>query len=747
MTSILNDSKKLVTLFFETIFMTMKLYRFLFAVALILSCAAASYAQEVEKRALTQEEIVGRLPQGIVNQLPMVTGWKDAKTVNLAQREGRGYKMYEYNIKTGEKVAVENAPKEMNPAPEAMEKFRKLPLAKEVKNPTLSPDGIKVAFTDKDNNLCVWNSLDGKVAKLTSDGTNVIMNGYASWVYYEEILGRPSRYRAFWWSPDSRTIAFYKFDDSEISMFPIYDSRGKHGFITETRYPKAGDKNPEVKIAFVNVEDGATVWADFDHTLDQYFGIPFWNADGSRFIIPWMPREQNNLVLYTVNPADGSKESIYNENQMTWIDWMEDMQFVEDGFFMVRDFEMWEQIYFQSFDGKRLEKITDGKNWGIRFVKVDMKEGSIYFTARREVSTRNDFYRVDLKTKKITRLSFGEYNFTGVRISPDNKFFVAQYSNSTTPTRLAVVDVKGAAKASSAKVAPKVAFEKSSGVKVIADSKGEKFDQYKLAIPQMLSITVDGYVLPAQVIWPVDLDPSKKYPVLVSMYGGPNAGTVMDTWKGIGENNQWWANEGVIQISIDHRASGHCGKEGLNYLHRNLLNIELKDYIEWIKYLRAEFPFVNADKVGITGFSYGGSMTTLACTEGSDYFKYGIAGGGVYDYQLYDTHYAERYMDRPQDNPEGYANTVLGNRIAKYKGDKTNYLKITHGTSDDNVHMQNTMHLINAMQDAGKQFDLMMYPGEFHGYRGKKSVHSKAGDYIFWYRHLLEKEAPAILLP
>ena len=171
------------------------------------------------------------------------------------------------------------------------------------------------------------------------------------------------------------------------------------------------------------------------------------------------------------------------------------------------------------------------------------------------------------------------------------------------------------------------------------------------------------------------------------------------------------------------------------------------DYIEWIKYLRAEYPFVNADKVGITGFSYGGSMTTLACTEGSDYFKYGIAGGGVYDYQLYDTHYAERYMDRPQDNPEGYANTVLGNRIAKYKGDKTNYLKITHGTSDDNVHMQNTMHLINAMQDAGKQFDLMMYPGEFHGYRGKKSVHSKAGDYIFWYRHLLEKEAPAILLP
>lgn len=724
----------------------MKLYRFLIAIAvMVFSCTAVVCAQESGKKALTAEEIVGKLPEGIVNQLPMVTGWKDANVLNFLQMDGRGFKVFDFNVKTGEKVAVESAPKGTAPVENAMMKFRKLPLAKEVKNATLSPCSGKVAFTDKDNNLCVWDSVSGEVTKLTSDGTNVIMNGYASWVYYEEILGRSSRYKAFWWSPDSKRIAYYKFDDSDISMFPIYDSRGKHGFITETRYPKAGDKNPEVKIAFVNIEDGSTVWADFDHTEDQYFGIPFWNADGSRFMIPWMPREQNNLVLYTVNPADGSKEPIYNETQTTWIDWMEDMQFVEDGFFMVRDFDMWEQIYFQSFDGKRLEKITSGKNWGVKFVKVDMKEGNIYFTARREVSTRNDFYRVNLKTKKIERLSFGEYNFTGVQISPDNKYYVAQYSNSSTPTKLAIVDVNKAAKASSAKVAPKLAFENSKGVNVIADSKGDKFDEYKLGIPQMLSITVDGYVLPAQVIWPVDLDTTKKYPVLVSMYGGPNAGTVMDTWKGISEKTQWWANEGVIQISIDHRASGHCGKEGLNFLHRNLLNIELVDYIEWIKYLRAEYPFVNPDKVGITGFSYGGSMTMLACTAGNEYFKYGIAGGGVYDWGLYDSHYTERYMDRPQDNPEGYENTRLMNKVSKYKGDSTNYVKITHGSSDDNVHMQNTMQLIGALQDAGKQFDLMIYPGEFHGYRGKKSVHSRAGDYIFWYKHLLGKEAPAVL--
>ena len=292
----------------------MKLSRIILVVsALFCVGASASFAQESGKKALTQEQILGNLPEGIINAVPMVTGWADKNTVTLAERNGREYKFFNYNIKTGVKAPVENSPREIAPVAEQMIKFMGEAVAKQAKNPTLSPDKTKIAFTDKENNLCVWDAATSEVKKLTSDGTNVIMNGYASWVYYEEILGRGSRYKAFWWSPDSKTVAFYKFDDSSISMFPIYDSRGKHGFITETRYPKAGDKNPEVKIAFVNVENGNTVWADFDHTLDQYFGIPFWNADGSRFIIPWMPREQNNLVLYTVNPADGSKEFIYNE--------------------------------------------------------------------------------------------------------------------------------------------------------------------------------------------------------------------------------------------------------------------------------------------------------------------------------------------------------------------------------------------------------------------------------------------------
>ena len=684
-----------------------------------------------EKKDLTLEQILTSIPEGIVNPLPRVGEWIDKNNVKLYKQEDRKFKAYSYNVKTGDMTALEadESAKRLGLVSKELLDFYKTEQGKKATNPTLSPDKSKIAYTDANNNLCVYNISDSLVKQLTTDGTNLIMNGYASWVYYEEILGRPSRYKAFWWSPDSKTLAYYWFDDTQVPYFPIYDSKGQYGSITETHYPKAGDKNPEVKVGFVNIESGNTVWADFNKEDDQYFGIPFWNADGTRFIIPWMPREQNNLILYTVNPADGSKTQIYNETQKTWIDWMEDMQFTSEGFYMVRDFDMWEQIYFQSFDGTRLEKITDGKNWGIKFVKVDLKEGAIYFTARREVSTRNDFYKVDLKTKKITRLSVGEYNYSQVVLSPDNKNFVAVYSNTVTPTQVAVISIG-----------------KKPVVKVIADSKGENFDKYNLAIGKMLSITTDeGYVLPAQIIYPVDMDSTKRYPVLVSMYGGPNAGTVMDTWKGINEKTQWWANQGVIQISIDHRASGHCGKEGLNYMHRNLLTIELEDYIDWMKYLRTK-PYVNKDKVGITGFSYGGSMTMLACTVGNEYFKYGIAGGGVYDYRLYDTHYTERYMDTPQTNPDGYANTVMADKVKYYKGDSTNYVKITHGAADDNVHMQNTLHLINALQDSGKQFDLMIYPGEYHGYRGKKSVHSTIGDYIFWYRHLLETNAPAILI-
>lgn len=716
------------------------------------SFAYSGSGDGADKKALTHEQILRGLPEGILNTIPTFSGWNGNDEIVLSERvvDPRNKRTTlvrsSYNIKTGAKKPLnEESANKLDKNTQMRDSLYMVvtnALDKEkvgnCKNFSFSPDFSKVAYTFE-NDLYVYSFLLNKEIRLTTREHNHILNGYASWVYYEEILGRGSRYKAFWWSPNSNQIAYYQFDETNVPMFPIYDSRGQYGSITETYYPKAGCNNPTVKVFVANLNgfdtpQGGNITysaADFDWKEDQYFGIPFWNAEGDKFIVPWMPREQDHLVLYSLDTnGDGilKKNPIYDEKQKTWIDWMEDMHFTPKGFYMVRDFDMWEQIYYQSFDGKTFKKITEGKNWGVQILTIDEKKGEIIFTARREISTRVDVYKVSLKTGRITRLSEGEYNYAGVRVSPDNKHFVAMRSNVTTPSQmvLGTTDGKGA-------------------LKVLYDSKGEKFDEYKLALPEMLFIEVDGFRLPARVIWPVNLDSTKKYPVLVSMYGGPNSGTVMDTWAGLGERTQWWANEGVIQISIDHRGSGHCGKEGLNFLHRNLLTVELSDYIEWVKELWKR-PFVNRDKVGITGFSYGGSMTMLAVTAGSDYFKYGIAGGGVYDYALYDSHYTERYMDTPQTNPEGYKNTRIMDKVAHYKGDSTNYVKITHGTADDNVHMQNTLQLINALQDAGKQFDLMIYPGEYHGYRGRKSVHSGNNDYIFWYRHLLGKDAPAMLM-
>lgn len=596
---------------------------------------------------------------------------------------------------------------------------------KSLVNPTLSPDEKSVAFTYK-NDLYVYDSEKETLKRLTEDGSEVILNGYASWVYFEEILGRPSRYKAFWWSPDSRTIAFYRFDDSEVPMFPIYDPAAAKDQIRRTHYPMSGEKNPEVRVGFAPVDGSAVVWADFDCKIDQYFGIPFWNSESSRFIVPWMPRVQQDLVFYSVDPAVGSKSEVYREHQDTWIEWPEQMIFVKDGFYMVRDFTMWEQIYFNSFDGKVKKKITDGRNWDIKMLEIDEKRGEMYFTAKRESSVRVDIYKVSFKSGKITRLSEGEYSYSVVDISDDFKTICAVRSNARTPFQSVEIYTDG-----------------KKPLKVTGDSKGADFDKYYIALPEMVSITTpDGYIIPGRMILPVHFDPAKKYPVLVHMYGGPNTPRVSDTWAAPGRANQWWAYQDVIQITIDHRGSGHCGKEGLNFMHRDFFNIELKDFIEWAKYLQS-LPYVDSDRIGIYGFSYGGSMTALCVTEGCDYFKFGIAGGGVYDYMLYDTHYTERYMDTPQRNPEGYRRTVMSERIAAsgYKGDETNFLMLTHGAADDNVHVQNTMSLAKDLQMKGIQFGLMIYPGQLHGYGGAQGRFSEIQDYRFWYRHLLGKDS------
>ena len=667
-------------------------------------------------------------------------------------------------------------------------------------NMTYSPDSTKIAFT-RDNDLYVVDVASGAETRLTFDGSDVILNGYASWVYYEEILGRQSRYKAFWWSPDSRKIGFYRFDNSEVPMFPIYSAfanpaaavsqsqsprvtdLGIGGALSETRYPKCGQTNPQVRIGIAVISRSSSVipsetggrveespsitWADFDHTLDQYFGIPFWGPDSKEFFIARMPRLQNTIDLYAVSAADGSKRHVYNETYKTWLNWFDGVVFTDKGLYMTREFETgWQQIYFLSYDGKEFRRLTDGSNWNVAIVRVDEKKGDVYFTARREAVAKQALYKVD-KKGVITALTDPAYNATGVSFSPDGKYFVASLSNVSTPTFVSVFPSSG---------------KKIRQGNTVADMKGPDYDASKYALGQLVSMTTsDGFVLPGMIVYPKDFDPTRKYPVHVDIYGGPNTPQVRDRWVTPSASNQWYSENGIIQITVDPRAAGHNGREGLDMIYRQLTVWELKDFCEWADWLKA-LPYVDGDKIGVEGFSFGGTMTAMLLMQAPDKFHYGIAGGGVYDWALYDSHYTERYMDTPQANPEGYEVSKVLNYVdgypTEYRSDTVALapqehgdilrsqtqlqnddsgchperileflpgrvepvmLKLTHGTGDDNVHHQNTLQLLDAMHKAGKKFDVMIYPDGMHGYRGYQGAHFDAANREFWLKYLLNK--------
>lgn len=686
---------------------------------------------EAQTKRLDLEQSLGLKPS-LTKPINPIQGWADAEHyIEIDQSEGQQYQVH---FRTAQRTPY-------TPPPSAdMEAFLKdndiyirrgksdtvrLTQSPDVeeKNPTLSPDNRYVAFT-RNNDLYAVSVSDKREIRYTTDGTDVIYNGWASWVYFEEILGRASRYKAFWWSPDGKRLAFMRFDDTKVPMFPIYNSEGQHGFVEQTRYPKAGDPNPEVKVGFVSVDGGEVVWADFQEKDDQYFGEPYWSFDSSNLMVQWMNRDQTNLKFYAVDPQTGRKKEIYDEKQSAWIDLShsERITYLNDNkhYILKSDKTGWAHYYLYKLDGTLVNPITSGK-WQVSSLElVDEKNKTIYFTARKEHSATVDLYRVDYSGKNLKRLTFGDYTHQ-VHVAPDGKHFITTYSNVGTPPKIALLDNRGRL------------------IKELADSKADDFDDYIYAKTELITIpTPDGYQLPATITWPTDFDKTKPHPVIFSIYGGPDAGTVRNTWKGTA--NQHLANEGIIQISVDHRASGHFGKEGVALMHRKLGHWEMIDYITAAKWLKSQ-PWVTKDKLLITGHSYGGYMTCLALTKGADYFDYGIAGAPVTSWELYDTHYTERFMDTPQDNPEGYKNGSVLSYVDNYKG----VLRIMHGDMDDNVHMQNTIQLVDALTDRDKHFELMIYPGSRHGFSREKSDFDRKERLRFYYQYLLEKPMPEAL--
>jgi len=701
------------------------------------------YAEELKK--LSFKQAFMSKGEKLLKPLPQVLGWADDRNYY----ELRDTKLFKVNARDSKTRLVMDAAKHMavlkkgfdlRAASDKTKDFTQFLFVKEgdiflfsqkenkmtqvthtkgsEENPTFSPDTAKIAYT-MGGNLFVYDITGKKVRQLTDDGSDEILNGYASWVYYEEVLGRATRYRAFWWSPDSRKLVFMRFDQSKVPIFPIFRSTGTYGDLEKQRYPKPGYPNPEVKIGIADTTANSVEWIPFEDKNDHYLAFPCWNRKNNTIYFQWLNRDQNHLKVLQYDLESKRIDLVYEEKQKTWIDFLEDgdLKVLDNGDLLIRSSTSgWFHIYYVSRNGN-VRAVTSG-DWSVSSIEhINERNKQLFFTARKEDSTETDFYMTDFYGKGIKRLT-AEKGMHRVNVSPNGRYFIDRYSSIDFPTRMDLKEING------------------KRVRRLGDSYSPVMKTYQLAKKEIFRIkTEDGYELPAVWMLPPDFDKNKKYPVIFGIYGGPgspivgNYFTYRDSFR-----MHFLAQEGIIVFSVDHRGSGHFGKKGMDLMHRNLGKWEMHDYIEAVKYLRT-LPFVDNQKIGITGGSYGGYITAMALTYGSDYFQYGIADASVIDWALYDSIYTERYMDTPKENPEGYKKASVLNYIDTYK---SGTLRITHGTMDDNVHMQNTIQFVDKIQDAGKFVELMLYPGERHGIRKKRGVSSRE-NMNFWLKHFFNR--------
>ena len=578
------------------------------------------------------------------------------------------------------------------------------------RHPRFSPDGRRLAYT-RMNDLFVLDLESGLEYRLTTDGSETVYNGSASWVYFEEILGRASRYAAFWWAPGGETIAFFRFDDSAVPAFPIARAAGTHGGLELMRYPKAGDPNPAVRLGIARVGARDILWADFP-SLDHYLAWPRWTPDGERLLVQWMNRAQDNVKVYAVDPRTGLKAELYDEKQPTWVSFFDDLTLLADGrgFLLSSDRDGWSHIYLHDRQSLPRKRLTSGEWAATRIVRVDEKTRWVWFLARMGRSTETHLCRVNLDGSGFERLTKEAGTHRSI-LSPGGSYFLDTFSSVTSPPRQDLYAGDG------------------TFIGNVDQSRTPQYAEYGLGRAELFTIrTDDGWDLPAVWVLPPDLDPARKYPVLFSIYGGPGVASV--TNAALPLSAYFLAQEGLIWLRVDHRGSGHFGKTATALMHRNLGTVEMRDWIAAVKWLRTK-PFVDPARIGITGGSYGGYATCLALTYGGDYFTHGFATSPVTDWRLYDSVYSERYMDTPAENPAGYDAASILTHAPKLKG----VLFLVHGEADDNVHLQNTLQLVDRLTDLGKPFGLMLYPGERHGLEGKKREHASRLAVDFWSKH------------
>jgi dipeptidyl-peptidase 4 len=557
-------------------------------------------------------------------------------------------------------------------------------------DPKFSPDGRYVSFV-RDHNLWLVGVADGKERAFTQDGTEGVRKGELDWVYPEEL----EITTAYWWAPDSSAIAYLEMDERTVAQYPLVDFSSYTGKAEEERYPPAGGANPIVRVLVASMGGGEARVMDTGTETDIYIPRVNWLVGSKHLAIQRLNRPQNALDLLIADTASGKSRVALSEKDQYWINVSDDLHFLKDGkrFLWSSECSGYRHLYLYDLDGKQLAQLTKGE-WEVFAVQgVDEARGLVYFTAAEKSPLERQLYRVALDGSGFTRVTKDDGTH-GVNLAPDASAFIDAYSNSMNPPRQDLYRADG------------------SRIAVINENKVGELTDFHLSPVQFLAVRAhDGIPLNAMMIKPPDFDPARKYPVIVFTYGGPHAQVVLNAWGGSTFLwHQLMAQKGYIIFSLDNRGSAGRGHLFEQPIHLHLGAQELSDQRDGAAYLKS-LPYVDANRIGIWGWSYGGHMTLHAMFEDSADFKVGFAGGPVTDWHFYDTIYTERYMGLLPENEAGYQESSPIKNAAKLKGK----LLIAHGAGDDNVHFANTLSLINDLIEAGKYVEVLPFPGRGHG--------------------------------